>query len=96
MRLSVYEIKTIKETVAQYDSNAEVYLFGSRTDDNARGGDIDLLVISQKINFDDKISLRLDLKDRLGNHKIDLLLKKTTDTAFASMAKDEGILISQG
>jgi len=95
MRLSQYEIKTIRETVAQYDCNAEVYLFGSRTDDNAHGGDIDLLVLSQKLSFDDKISLRIDLKDRLGNHKIDLLLKKTPDTAFARMAKDEGILINQ-
>ena len=93
MRLSAYEIKTIKETVSQYDGNAEVYLYGSRTDDNAHGGDIDLLVLSKTINFDEKISLRIDLKDRLGNHKIDLLLKKTIDTAFARMAKEEGILI---
>ncbi len=96
MRLSAYEIKTIKETIDQYDNAAEVYLFGSRIDDNARGGDIDLLVLSQIISFDDKISLRIDLKDRLGNHKIDLLVKKSTDTAFARMARDEGILISQG
>lgn len=95
MRLNAYEIKTIKETVWQYDNAAEVYLFGSRLDDNARGGDIDLLVLSQKINFDEKISLRIDLKDRLGNHKIDLLVKKSIDTAFARMAVYEGILISQ-
>jgi predicted nucleotidyltransferase len=93
MRLSAYEIKTIKETVGQYDSNAEVYLFGSRTDDSAKGGDIDLLVLSKNINFEGKILLQIDLKDRLGNHRIDLLLKKTIDTAFARMAKYEGILL---
>ncbi len=94
MRLSPYEIKTIKDTVVHYYSTAEVYLFGSRTDDNARGGDYDLLVLSQQISFNDKLSLRIDLKGRLGNHKIDLLLTKALDTAFARMAKNEGILLN--
>ena len=91
MRLSTYEINTIKETVAQYDSNAEVYLFGSRTDDNARGGDIDLLVLSQTISYTDKLRIRIQLADRMGNQKVDLLLKNQVDNAFSQMAYQQGL-----
>jgi len=91
MRLSAYEINTIKATVAKYDSNAEVYLFGSRTDDNARGGDIDLLVLSQTISYTDKLRIRIQLADRMGNQKVDLLLKNQVDNAFSQMAYQQGL-----
>src|SRR6266581_1481764 len=42
MRLGVDEAKAIREEIQRSDPTAEIYLFGSRTDDAARGGDIDL------------------------------------------------------
>lgn len=91
MRLSAYEIKTIKETIGQYDNAAEVYLFGSRIDDNARGGDIDLLVLSQIISFDERLRIKIQLRDRIGDQKVDLLIKKKPDNAFSLMAYQRGI-----
>ncbi len=44
MRLSALSVQTIKTIINQWDSNARIYLFGSRLDDNKRGGDIDLLI----------------------------------------------------
>ena len=45
MRLTPWERSTIRDTVrAVVDEHARVRLFGSGTDDSARGGDIDLLV----------------------------------------------------
>ncbi len=44
MRLDPEELKAIKK--ATEDIKGDVYLFGSRTDDTKRGGDIDLLVFS--------------------------------------------------
>lgn len=44
MRLSDANINMIKTTIAQWEPDARVYLFGSRTDDQQAGGDIDLLI----------------------------------------------------
>lgn len=45
MRLTPEHVALIKQVVAeQAGTDAQVWLFGSRTDDSARGGDVDLLV----------------------------------------------------
>ena len=47
MRLTQGEIDTIVRIAREiYGWGVEVFLFGSRTDDSKRGGDIDLLVRS--------------------------------------------------
>ena len=57
----------------------EIYLFGSRTDPNVKGGDIDLLVLVPKNwnsqeRFDLKIKLLKEIYKRLGERRIDLLI----------------------
>jgi predicted nucleotidyltransferase len=49
MRVSPGHIQAIKETAASLlGQEAEIVLFGSRIDDSARGGDVDLLVTVQQ------------------------------------------------
>lgn len=42
LRLSDEEINVIKMVIKNYDPNARVFIFGSRTDLNKKGGDIDI------------------------------------------------------
>ncbi len=41
MRLKQYDIECIKQSFIEVFDEGEIYLFGSRTDDTMRGGDID-------------------------------------------------------
>jgi len=44
MRITEHEKDTIIEAVKNIDPDAKIWLFGSRTDDHKKGGDIDLVV----------------------------------------------------
>ena len=57
MRLEEYEILILKELSKKFfGKNPKIYLFGSRVDDNKKGGDIDIFVDSdQEIDFKKQI-----------------------------------------
>lgn len=94
MRLSDFEQKQIKQAVYHYDKQAQVILFGSRADDNLRGGDIDLLIISNTIQRPQINKIRWQLWETLGEQKIDLLLSDTQLTdVFAQAMYQQGIVL---
>jgi predicted nucleotidyltransferase len=92
MRLTTSEADAIREEVSRLDPAAELYLYGSRTDDAARGGDIDLLVVSDKLAFRDVLHLRTRILDRIGWQQLDLVTRRRNelDDAFATMARETG------
>ena len=57
MRLAHEDQSTIGDIIRQADLQAQIYLFGSRVDDAAKGGDIDLLVLSKSINLMKKLDI---------------------------------------
>lgn len=100
MRLSPQELEKIKTVFEKFKRvNSKIYLFGSRTLSEKKGGDIDLL-----ITFFDKTSLiefkRLDfiveLKKQLGDRQIDATLatleEMQTDPFLKTIA-DQAIAI---
>lgn len=93
MRLKTNEIESIKSTILKYDKEAQVYIFGSRTDDTQRGGDIDILIISDKIKNKEIRKIRLELFDFLGEQKIDIISTPEINTAFLEYAYKTGIKI---
>jgi len=79
MRLKDFEIKTIKEAVYSLDKNARIHLFGSRVDDSRRGGDIDLIIISKKLNFGDKYKIYSRITKLIDEQKIDIIIYNGKD-----------------
>lgn len=76
MRLQPKEIQTIIQVAKDiYGEGVKVYLFGSRLDDEKRGGDIDLLVRTEGKKKDVLARIRMiaRLKLHLGDQKIDVI-----------------------
>ncbi len=93
MRLTESERQLIVAVVRQFDPDAEVWLFGSRVDDQARGGDIDLLILSDKLDPGGKWRIRLALYEKLGEQKIDLIIAADDSDPFTRIALAEGVLL---
>lgn len=97
MRLTDFEKVTIKETAKDiFGSDAKIFLFGSRTDDSIKGGDIDLFIeTSKNSSLQDKISFIVKLKLKLGDQKIDVVVNspKQKDKKIFRIAKETGIEI---
>ncbi|MDA3905337.1 MAG: nucleotidyltransferase domain-containing protein [Bacteroidales bacterium] len=74
MRIKPEIIAFIKATASKLLPNTEVYIFGSRVDDNERGGDIDVLILSdQKIDRKILRSFRIEFFKKFGWQKLDLI-----------------------
>jgi uncharacterized protein len=78
MRLSEFEIESIKSMATRhFGTNVQVFLFGSRTSNQQRGGDIDLFISNpngEHLKTRTKISFITDLILLIGEQKIDVVL----------------------
>ena len=93
MRISEYEKTVIVDAVKSVDSDARVWLFGSRVDDSKKGGDIDIAVLSAKIkeNVMQEIQVRRFICDRIGEQKIDIVTTNDGNEAIFKVAVAKGI-----
>ena len=74
MRLYEDQINVLKNKLHSISSTAQLYLFGSRVDDTKKGGDIDLLIVSNEITKKDLRILRIEFFKHFGEQKIDMIL----------------------
>ncbi|MGH2575958.1 MAG: nucleotidyltransferase domain-containing protein [Ignavibacteria bacterium] len=91
MRLKENELSAIKKTISGFDPKAKIFLFGSRTDDEKKGGDIDVLILSEKINLGDKIKILKTLNNSIGEQKIDIVIAKDDSKPFIKLALEKGV-----
>jgi predicted nucleotidyltransferase len=90
MRLTPREADIIKRSVLKHAPDAQVFLFGSRVDDAARGGDIDVLVITQFNDLETKLKVKAEFFKSLDEQKIDLVLAQDKEASpFVSMAYEQ-------
>ena len=77
MRLSQFEIGAINSIAKKhFGSEVQVFLFGSRVDDDKKGGDIDLFIKNddkELLSLETKIQFLVELKMQIGEQKIDVV-----------------------
>lgn len=96
MRLHLSEIDIIKSTLHETIDDAKVFLFGSRTDDTKKGGDIDLFVQTHKnISLKDELKILAQMEFRGIERKIDLIIQtpQTPPQKLFETILKEGILL---
>jgi len=95
MRLSTQQHQAIKKYFLEVFHDGHIYLFGSRADDDKKGGDIDLYIDSHdKENLvHKKLDFLVKLKREIGNQKIDVVFNKGLNRAIDNVAIKEGILL---
>ena len=95
MRITREEKDIIKRVAKKiFSDQAQIYLFGSRTSDKKKGGDIDLFITSknkQNLTLRAKLSFLAELKSIMGDQKIDVVLDtkatKAKDSFYRSIKK---------
>lgn len=83
MRLTPFQRKSIIELSRRhFGATCVAYLFGSRTNDELRGGDIDLLIesdLNRQVDYAKRLAFRSDLKCKIGDQKIDVIFAGPDD-----------------
>ena len=101
MRITAIQKQLICEnTIKYFGQDAHVWLFGSRVNDLAKGGDIDLYIEPSIQNAAMLIAAKLqfmaELHKKLGEQKIDVILHRDnadSQLPIYRIAKQTGVLL---
>jgi predicted nucleotidyltransferase len=93
IRLTSDEISAIKSSVYKFDPSARIYLFGSRTQLDKKGGDIDLLIMSDILKQENRLDIKFELFKHLEEQKIDIIIAKDDTEPFVKIALSKGVLL---
>ena len=101
MRLTHIQKQVICESASKYfGADAHVWLFGSRVDDESKGGDIDLYIESQSQDAAGLITAKLqflrECHKKIGEQKIDVVLRRAgqpLDLPIYRIARQTGVLL---
>lgn len=93
MRISIEQIDLLKNKILSILPDAMVYLFGSRIDDNKKGGDIDIMILSdRKMSWKEKAMIRWHYFERFGEQKLDIISSTFKENdSFKQIVLHEGV-----
>lgn len=94
MRISSKHVQLITQSVHFYlGDSARIWLFGSRLDDQKRGGDVDLYVEAETHTLMDEIRCKMQLEQRL-DMPVDLIVRsQNEDAPIARIARNTGLIL---
>jgi len=94
MRISQNQAQLIAESIHRhFGETARMWLFGSRLDDQKRGGDVDLYVETDMHTLMDEIRCKLQLEQSL-DMPVDLIVNSRDEvTPIAQIAKTTGVAL---
>ncbi len=98
MRLTPTQIHAITQTVSRLTGGtAEVFLFGYRIDDRARGGDVDLLIeIATPLALVEQARIKMDLESLVGlSVDIVVQLRHGAPTPFQRIARANAVRLEE-
>ncbi|WP_419655284.1 nucleotidyltransferase [Desulfosarcina variabilis str. Montpellier] len=74
MRISKSQAAFLKQRIQNKLPDADVYLFGSRTNNQLKGGDIDIFVESEKkLTFQQIRDVKISFYKRFGEQRLDIV-----------------------
>jgi predicted nucleotidyltransferase len=98
MRLTKEEIEAIQQSFIKHFTKGKIYLFGSRVDDSKKGGDIDLYIdLGEYIDLKEMMKMRqnfrLELYEKIGEQKIDIVISQDKTRGVEQEALKKGVLL---
>jgi len=99
MRLSAEQKEIIRINAMKYfGENAHIWLFGSRVNDEGRGGDIDLYIEPSKKHAAEIVMAKLqflrEIHKQIGDQKVDVVINRpdqSPDLPIYRIAKQTGV-----
>jgi predicted nucleotidyltransferase len=93
MRIEQDKVEFLKQEIKKYLPAFKLYLFGSRADDKKKGGDIDLLILSNHLlERKNKRAIKIAFYNTFGEQKIDLVyFRPDSSDPFKELALMEGV-----
>lgn len=93
MRLTKDKISFIKTELMRLAPNGQIFLFGSRVMDESKGGDIDILLLTEKKLAPGKFrEVRREFFKKFGWQKLDIVNLSLEDrSAFKELALNNAI-----
>jgi len=92
MRLTPEQTRIIKAAVArELEPDARIWLFGSRVDDERRGGDVDLFVETRNADLLRELRCKIAIEEAVDLH-VDLVIAPPgDDRPISRIARSKGI-----
>lgn len=93
MRISNSTVATlIRLSQKHFGEDAALRLFGSRVNDAARGGDIDIQVTAPNATFQDEVAFLAEVDEEL-DERVDLRVQRGEKLLIDEIARESGVLL---